>query len=59
MQANRALHRIAQPVFYETVDVDQLLPFVQACMRQPGLAGHVRELHVSGQNGYFYPERPL
>jgi hypothetical protein len=59
MRANSNLRKLAQAVYYETVDVDQLFPFVQRCICQPGFADHVRELYVSGQNGYLYPERAL
>jgi hypothetical protein len=59
MRASRDLRRLAQAVYYETVDVDQLLPFVRSFISHPDLAGHVRELYISGQNGYFFPQGSL
>ena len=53
------LRKLAQAVYYEIVDFDQLLPSLQRCICQAGLADRVRELYVSGQNWYFYPERSL
>lgn len=59
MRASRDLRRLAQAVYYETVDVDRLLPFVRRLISQPDLADCVRELYISGQNGYFLPEGSL
>ena len=50
MQASRGLCRIARAVYYETIEADQLFPFMQLCITQPKLADHVRELCISGQN---------
>ena len=59
MRASRDLRRLAQALYYETVDADQLLPFVQRCSDRPELADHVREPFISGQNGYLDPEKFL
>ena len=50
MQASRGLCRIARAVYYETIEADQLFPFMQICITQPKLADHVRELYISEQN---------
>ena len=49
MRASQLFRRLAQAVYYETVYTDRLLPFVQRCINQPDLAGHVRELYISDE----------
>ena len=59
MQASKDLRRLAQALYYETIDADQLSPFVQRCNYRPEIASHVRERDISGQNGYSDPEKFL
>lgn len=50
MQASRGLCRLARAVYYNTIEAEQLISFMQICIREPKLADHVREICISEQN---------